>query len=519
MATNLKDLIEKIDDDIPTNIFTIEDEDPHVILGKLNEVISSLKNIQATINSSDTKANQALESALLALTNARDSITASTNALNSANKALETANLAIDTANTSLGVASDAKTTSDEAIELSSTANVLANEAKSKADTAESTANLAKQTADIAKQTADTSKQTADIAKQTADNASLISESAIDIAREADDKASSADETATNASQTANSAKDIANNALQIAQNALNQVVGGLGSKVYNTLGQVMTDVKFAGHNGINVDLAEDNETIDIRLDETITKAIEDNHTANQTLAEKVTANETAITDMAPDVARALKVPMSTPTQLKLIGVNTSNDQEMLNVGEGLETSNGNVQVSGTLRGQVQSNTNQISSLAVEVGNKANQSTTYTKTETNNLLSNKANQSTTYTKTETNNLLNAKQNTLVANSMTPNTTRTGQNDTVIDYYLSSDCKTWYRKWKSGWKECGICANVPANNWDTRYTLPLTFSNKNYNVQFTGQTALAKATSTKEVNVIGIFCTGQDANVFVYCCGY
>lgn len=507
MATNLKDLIEKIDDDIPTNIFTIEDEDPHVILGKINEVISSLKNIQSTISASDTKANQALESALTALTNAANAITASTTALNSSNKALETANLAIDTANTSLALASDAKTTSDEAFDLSSTANVLANEAKTKADTAESTANLAKQTADIAKQTADTSKQTADTAKQTADNASLISESAIDIAREADDKASSADETATNASQTANSAKDTANNALQIAQNALNQVVGGLGSKVYDTLGQLMAVVKFAGYNGINVDLAEDGETIDIRLDETITKAIEDNHTANQTLAEKVTATETAITDMAPDVARALKVPMSTPAQLKLIGVNTSNDQEMLNVGTGLEKVNDNLQVSETLRNQVQNNSNQISSLATELANKANQSTTYTKTETNNLL-------------------NAKQNKLNNDKMQAGVARDGQNDTVMTYFIASDSSYWYRIWRSGWKEVGGKV-VTVNDNELHVTIPLPNGFENQNFFCYGSYADDSGGPMEFTmirrnynNQLWMACSGSgNKYMYYYCCGY
>ena len=38
---------------------------------------------------------------------------------------------------------------------------------------------------------------------------------------------------------------------------------------------------------------------------------------------------------------------------------------------------------------------------------------------------------------------------LLAESVALNTTRTGQNDTVVEYYMSSDGKTWYRKWASG----------------------------------------------------------------------
>ena len=133
-----------------------------------------------------------------------------------------------------------------------------------------------------------------------------------------------------------------ATNALKLAQEALNQVVSDLGTKVYDNNGNLKSNVKFEGHNGINVDIAEDNETFDIRLDEDITKAIEDNHTASQILGERVTNVESG-------VARALKTPISTPSELKLVGINTSNDQEMLNLGDGLETENGDIKVSDSV--------------------------------------------------------------------------------------------------------------------------------------------------------------------------
>ena len=41
--------------------------------------------------------------------------------------------------------------------------------------------------------------------------------------------------------------------------------------------------------------------------------------------------------------------------------------------------------------------------------------------------------------------VNLKQDKLIANPVALSTTRTGQNDTVIDYYMSSDGNTWYRK--------------------------------------------------------------------------
>ena len=65
MATKLIDLIESVNaDDLPTNMFTIEDKDPMVILGKLNEVIAYLETLQATINASDSKANEALQKSI-----------------------------------------------------------------------------------------------------------------------------------------------------------------------------------------------------------------------------------------------------------------------------------------------------------------------------------------------------------------------------------------------------------------------------------------------------------------------
>ena len=65
MATTL---IESVNaDDLPTNVFTIEDKDPMVILGKLNEVIANLETLNSTINSTDSKADTAITIAQEAL--------------------------------------------------------------------------------------------------------------------------------------------------------------------------------------------------------------------------------------------------------------------------------------------------------------------------------------------------------------------------------------------------------------------------------------------------------------------
>lgn len=62
--------------------------------------------------------------------------------------------------------------------------------------------------------------------------------------------------------------------------------------------------------------------------------------------------------------------------------------------------------------------------------------------------------------------------------------RTGDGDRVIETYISSDERTWYRKWVSGWKECGgILSNV-VSGYIAEITLPLSFSNTTYTISVT-----------------------------------
>jgi len=56
---------------------------------------------------------------------------------------------------------------------------------------------------------------------------------------------------------------------------------------------------------------------------------------------------------------------------------------------------------------------------------------------------------------------------------------TNANDTVTSYYRSSDGNSWYRKWASGWKECG--GKITNGSGEFNYTLPLVFNSVNYNV--------------------------------------
>lgn len=300
--TLLKELIEKVEKDpLPTHIFTTEDTDPLVLLGKLNEIIAKLKDLKALYVSSDTKATQALDNAINALTNA-------TQALQSANTALSTANTAIDTANTALDTANTAIDISNDAVD---TATTLGNQANNKAD----------------------------------------------------------------------NAVNQANEALRVAQEALNQIVEGLGSKVYDIAGNLLTSVKFKGDNSINVDMSEDDpETFDIRLDETITQAIEYNNTLaqnnkssidsineditgikqaqasdslaivelqskNLTQDEEISNLQGNVTANSQKLQRALLLPVATPSEKKLVGIDNDNTQILLNIVGGLEIVNGAIQL------------------------------------------------------------------------------------------------------------------------------------------------------------------------------
>ena len=206
MATKLVDLIEKVNaDDLPTNEFTIEDKDPMVILGKLNEVIANLETLNSTINSSDSKASVALEKAIQAVADATQALSVANGIDAKATQALANAIEAVNTANTALSASNTALSTANTAI---STANT----ALSSANSAVETAGNALDTAESAETKADTAITTANEAKTTADNI---------------------DAKATTALANSQTAVSTANVAKTKAQEALDQVVAGQGTKVY----------------------------------------------------------------------------------------------------------------------------------------------------------------------------------------------------------------------------------------------------------------------------------------------
>lgn len=204
--TSLQDLIDLVErDDLPTNEFTIQDKDPMVILGKLNEVIAYLQTLQATINASDSKANEALQKAIQAIADA-------TQALSVAN-----------------GIDAKATQALANAIEAVSTAN----SALSASNTALSTANTAISTANTALSSANNAVDTAGNALNTAESAETKADTAITTANEAKTTAEGIDTKATTALANSQTAVSTANTAETKAQEAIEQVVAGLGTKVY----------------------------------------------------------------------------------------------------------------------------------------------------------------------------------------------------------------------------------------------------------------------------------------------
>ena len=232
--TNLDELIERLEqDDIPTNIFTVEDKDPMVILGKLNEVIANLQSINNTVSSSDTKANEA--------------ITKATQAIADATQALTTANGIDAKATLALQNAVDAVESANSAIQASTQAVTSANTALNTANTAISTANSAEETAQSAETKADNAITTANTASATATSAKNTAEGI--------------DAKATTALSNSQTAISTANSANATAQEALDQVVAGQGTKVYRDT-QLLTslDIKPIEDNIANNATAINNE-------------------------------------------------------------------------------------------------------------------------------------------------------------------------------------------------------------------------------------------------------------------
>lgn len=256
----------------------------------------------------------------------------------------------------------------------------------------------------------------------------------------------------------------------------------------------------------------------------------------------RLTEVETTLTEITPDVMRALKTPISAPNETKIVAVDSTNSQEMLSVGTGLVIENhqlkstggteiiDNLTSSSTTAGlsanQGRVLDNKITTLSKTVNSKANQSSldltnqnvsqnTNDISTINSQISNIDSQTSTNTEDieflqsdvagKTNVTINNVHQDYVNFSSDPQTqlntlntnkaekdlsnvtypqvvadgvAKTGAGDRVIERWISSDGQTWYEKYASGWKRCGGIINNTVTPQGS-VTLPITFSNEKY----------------------------------------
>lgn len=131
----------------------------------------------------------------------------------------------------------------------------------------------------------------------------------------------------------------------------------------------------------------------------------------------------------------------------------------------------------------------------------------------------------------TTDVLNNKADKYLSNVTYPEnkegSTTTGSGDRVIKTYISSDGKTWYRVWESGWKECGLI--LTGGSWGNKSVgLPVSFfktnsyicvvtptlPNSNTGTYTTRETSI----TSKKTNSITLWWDGTLGKQ-VYCCGY
>lgn len=103
-------------------------------------------------------------------------------------------------------------------------------------------------------------------------------------------------------------------------------------------------------------------------------------------------------------------------------------------------------------------------------------------------------------------------------------TTSGSGDRVVETFISGDMKTWYRKWQSGWRECGFIGITNTRNGIK--ALPFSFSSKNYTVLAT----YSYTTSTNTPWYYNLYAEAYSATSIrtgdfggltfnIYCCGY
>lgn len=104
--------------------------------------------------------------------------------------------------------------------------------------------------------------------------------------------------------------------------------------------------------------------------------------------------------------------------------------------------------------------------------------------------------------------------------------RMGAGDRVVESFISSDGNTWYRKWASGWKECGLLGTTTKTSVET-ISLPIQFSTTTYvavgMVTQTDSWATFRVGNKTQTTIdIAIRRDGDfhaDHSYNLYCCGY
>ena len=117
---------------------------------------------------------------------------------------------------------------------------------------------------------------------------------------------------------------------------------------------------------------------------------------------------------------------------------------------------------------------------------------------------------------------------------TAGSTTTGYGDRVIETYISSISSgfyKWYRKWASGWKECGGYADPPNNNaWNNNFsmTFGITFSqapivtctvHRNFDNGDANMWGNIRSVSTSSFTVQTYRNGSNGGQIYYYACGY
>lgn len=209
---------------------------------------------------------------------------------------------------------------------------------------------------------------------------------------------------------------------------------------------------------------------------------------------DRISDLEASVTQLAPQVARALKTPMSAPSSTQLVSIDTSNSQAMISIGAGLVIENDTLKSTGgvqiidnltstsisaalsanqgrvlsntisTVTSSVDSNTEQIEFLQADMAGKTNVTINNVHQDYINFSSDpqtqinaKANQSALdSTNANVTSLTNNKANKDLSNVTYPQLTPDGIVHTSSGYttYMTTDGNTWYMKFPNGFKIMG-----------------------------------------------------------------